>query len=93
MRPTYVRPLVVTFSAFGLACLFSYAAVSFTDADPARPATKTEAPQEAAAERSPEAKAAAALILHFADGAVEARVEPGGRASYVKPMPEQPDLF
>lgn len=61
MRPTYVRPLVVTFSAFGLACLFSYAAVSFTDADPARPATKTEAPQEAAAERSPEAKAAAAF--------------------------------
>ena len=42
---------------------------------------------------SAEAKAAAALILHFADGAVEARVEPGGRASYVKPMPEQPDLF
>lgn len=42
---------------------------------------------------SAEAKAAAALILHFADGAVEAKVEPGGRAPYVKPKPEQPDLF
>ena len=61
MRPTYVRPLIVTFSAFGLACLFSYAAVSLTEPDPARLATKRDAPQEAAAEPSPEAKAAAAF--------------------------------
>ena len=53
MRPTYVRPLIVTFSAFGLACLFSYAAVSLTEPDPARLATKRDAPQEAAAEPSP----------------------------------------
>lgn len=44
MRP-YVRPLFVTFSAFGLACLFSYAAILLTEptptpavnADPDRP--------------------------------------------------------
>ncbi len=30
MRP-YVRPLVVTSSAFGLACLFSYAAILLTE--------------------------------------------------------------
>lgn len=30
MRP-YVRPLIVTFSAFGLACLFSYAAIALTE--------------------------------------------------------------
>jgi TPR repeat protein len=30
MRP-YVRPLVVTFSALGLACLFSYAAIALTE--------------------------------------------------------------
>jgi exodeoxyribonuclease VII large subunit len=40
-----------------------------------------------------EAKAAGALVLHFADGSVDARVEQGGRAPYVKPKPEQPDLF
>ncbi len=39
------------------------------------------------------AKAAGALVLHFADGSVDARVEQGGRAPYVKPKPEQPDLF
>lgn len=60
MRP-YVRPLVVTFSAFGLACLFSYAAIALTEPDSARPATKADAPQEVSAERSTEAKAAAAF--------------------------------
>ena len=39
------------------------------------------------------AKAAGALVLHFADGSVDARVEQGGRAPYVKTKPEQPDLF
>ena len=38
MRP-YVRPLVVTFSAFGLACLFSYAAILLTE--PAKEASDT----------------------------------------------------
>lgn len=39
------------------------------------------------------AKAAGALTLRFADGAVDARVErPGGKA-YVKPETEQPELF
>ena len=31
MRPTYVRPLVVTFSAFVLACLISFAAIALTE--------------------------------------------------------------
>ncbi len=39
------------------------------------------------------AKAAGALVLRFADGAVDARVERGGGAPYVKDKPEQPDLF
>ncbi len=34
MRP-YVRPLIVTFSALGLACLFSYAAIILTETAPA----------------------------------------------------------
>lgn len=54
MRP-YVRPLVVTFSALGLACLFSYAAVVLTDS-PVRPIdSKTDG-------LSPEAKAATAFF-------------------------------
>ena len=61
MRPTYVRPLVVTFTAFGLACLFSYAAIALTEPDSARPATKADAAEEVSAERSTEAKAAAAF--------------------------------
>lgn len=60
MRP-YVRPLIVTFSALGLACLFSYAAIALTEPDSARPATKADGPQEVSAERSPEAKAADAF--------------------------------
>lgn len=35
MRP-YVRPLVVTFSAFALACLFSYAAIALTEPSAAK---------------------------------------------------------
>lgn len=54
MRP-YVRPLVVTFSALGLACLFSYAAILLTDA-PVRPIdSQTDG-------LSPEAKAAMAFF-------------------------------
>lgn len=61
MRP-YVRPLIVTFSALGLACLFSYAAIALTEPDPAaRPATESDEPVEAAAEPSREAKAAVAF--------------------------------
>lgn len=40
-----------------------------------------------------DAKAAGALVLRFADGAVDARVERSGAAPYVKDKPEQPDLF
>ncbi|MFM5914729.1 MAG: exodeoxyribonuclease VII large subunit [Chakrabartia godavariana] len=40
-----------------------------------------------------DAKAAGALVLRFADGAVDARVERAGSAPYVKDKPEQPDLF
>ncbi len=40
-----------------------------------------------------DAKAAGALVLRFADGAVDARVERSGTAPYVKDKPEQPDLF
>ncbi len=39
------------------------------------------------------ARAAGALVLRFADGAVDARVERSGGAPYVKDKPEQPDLF
>jgi hypothetical protein len=38
MRP-YARPLIVTFSAFGLACLFSYLAIVLTE--PAKEARDT----------------------------------------------------
>jgi len=41
MRP-YVRPLVVTFSALGLACLFSYAAIALTE-----PSAPEEEPKKA----------------------------------------------
>jgi hypothetical protein len=58
MRP-YVRPLVVTFSALGLACLFSYAAILLTEPAPENPATKSAKPTETAVELSQEAKAAA----------------------------------
>jgi hypothetical protein len=62
MRP-YVRPLVVTFSAFALACLFSYAAIALTE-----PAVAKEEPAKAknidhdavAKEMFAKAKAAAA---------------------------------
>ena len=40
-----------------------------------------------------DAKAAGALVLRFADGSVDARVERSGAAPYVKPKSEQPDLF
>lgn len=46
-----------------------------------------------------EAKAAGLLTLHFADGAVDARVENGGKPAYAKPKgseepaPRQQDLF
>jgi len=40
-----------------------------------------------------DAKAAGALVLRFADGLVDARVERSGAAPYVKPKAEQPDLF
>lgn len=40
-----------------------------------------------------QAKAAAALVLHFADGQVDARVERGGTKPYDAPTPEQPGLF
>ena len=60
MRP-YVRPLIITSSAFGLACLFSYAAIALTEPDQARSATHVTEPVEGAAERSREAKAAAAF--------------------------------
>ncbi|TVV76339.1 exodeoxyribonuclease VII large subunit [Sphingomonas solaris] len=39
------------------------------------------------------AKAAGALVLHFADGKVAARVERGGTTAYVAPKPEQPTLL
>ena len=39
------------------------------------------------------AKAAGALVLHFADGSVDARVERSGGKAYDTPKPEQPDLF
>jgi exodeoxyribonuclease VII large subunit len=40
-----------------------------------------------------DAKAAGTLVLRFADGSVDARVERSGAAPYVKPKSEQPDLF
>ena len=40
-----------------------------------------------------QAKAAGALVLHFADGQVDARVERGGAKPYDAPKPEQPGLF
>ncbi len=40
-----------------------------------------------------QAKAAGALVLHFADGQVDARVERGGTKPYDAPKPEQPGLF
>jgi len=49
--------------------------------------------------RADEARAAGALTLHFADGAVDARVENGGKPAYAKPRPSgdpaprQQDLF
>jgi len=49
--------------------------------------------------RADEARAAGALTLHFADGAVDARVENGGKPAYAKPKPpgdpapRQQDLF
>ncbi len=62
MRP-YVRPLVVTSSAFALACLFSYAAIALTEpsAPKAAPAVApTKDPKQIAQEVFAKAKAAAA---------------------------------
>jgi exodeoxyribonuclease VII large subunit len=42
---------------------------------------------------SAEARKAAALTLHFADGTVDARVENGSKPAYEGPKPNQPDLF
>lgn len=65
MRP-YVRPLIVTSSAFVLACLFSYAAIILTEPEPARPAGKAVAGADSAAkqnqELSPEASFAQAKL-------------------------------
>ena len=52
MRP-YVRPLVVTFSAFGLACLFSYAAIVLTEPDSARPADQADSGTDTAGGQHP----------------------------------------
>jgi len=60
MRP-YVRPPVVTFSAFGLACLFSYAAVALTESTPSRPVSESAKTHGIATTATPEAKAAAAF--------------------------------
>lgn len=61
MRP-YVRPLVVTFSALGLACLFSYAAILLTEPTPT-PAVFTEnTPPQPARAMSKEQRAAAAFV-------------------------------
>ncbi len=40
-----------------------------------------------------EARKAVLLSLHFADGAIDARVENGGKTAYAPPKPEQPELF
>jgi TPR repeat protein len=65
MRP-YVRPLIVTFSAFALACLFSYLAILLTEPSPVRPAGKAVAGADSAAkqnqELSPEASFAQAKL-------------------------------
>ena len=65
MRP-YVRPLIVTSSAFVLACLFSYAAIILTEPEPTRPAGKAVAGADSAAkqnqELSPEASFAQAKL-------------------------------
>jgi exodeoxyribonuclease VII large subunit len=39
------------------------------------------------------ARKAGALTLHFADGAVETKVERAASTAYDRPRPEQPDLF
>jgi TPR repeat protein len=62
MRP-YVRPLIVTFSAFVLACLISYAAIALTDTSTPKSEPKkaqTKDPKEIAKEMFAKAKAAAA---------------------------------
>ncbi len=58
MRP-YVRPLIVTSSALGLACVISYAALTLTEPEQARPVTQAAEPAAGAAKPSREAKAAA----------------------------------
>jgi exodeoxyribonuclease VII large subunit len=40
-----------------------------------------------------DAKAAGALSLRFADGAVDVKVERSGTAPYIAAKPQQPDLF
>jgi len=58
MRP-YLRPLIVTFCALGLACAISYAALTLTEPDQAHPVTKAAESVKETAEPSREAKAAA----------------------------------
>jgi TPR repeat protein len=67
MRP-YVRPLIVTSSAFGLACLFSYLAILLTEPSPNRPIGKAVAGANSAAEQNPELSPEAA----FAQAKLEA---------------------
>ena len=66
MRP-YVRPLVVTFSAFALACLFSYAAIALTEPSAAKVEPKKSQNKDydtIAKETFAKAKAAAAAAQH-----------------------------
>jgi TPR repeat protein len=60
MRP-YVRPLVVTFSALALACLFSYAAIALTEPTPTSPAARSDEADGIMSAANPEATAAAAF--------------------------------
>ena len=59
--PPYVRPLIVTFSAFGLACLFSYAAIALTEPDQAPKTPAKTAHPVTARNMSKQERAAAAF--------------------------------
>jgi len=59
----------------------------------ARGYARVERRQGGVVGRAAEARAAGALTLHFADGAVPARVERSGSGSYVGAKPEQPSLL
>ena len=64
------------------------------DAPLARGYVRVEArPSGAVVASAAAARGAGALTLHFADGAVEARVERSGGKTYAAPPPEQPELF